>query len=60
MTYPRLRPAGLARAVVRLCIVQGCPERATWTREDSLAAYCPAHIDEWLMAEASIGRRDVE
>lgn len=42
-----------------ICIAPGCVEHATWTREESLHAYCSAHIDEWLMAEASIARRDV-
>lgn len=33
------------------CAVTGCPWYAAATDVETLADYCPAHLDEWLAAE---------
>ena len=40
------------------CIVEDCPWHASWTAVETLADYCPLHVDEWLLSEASIERRE--
>jgi hypothetical protein len=42
---------------VALCIVEGCPDRPTWTTELG-ADYCEAHALEWLRAEAGCPPHD--
>jgi hypothetical protein len=43
---------------VQVCIVEGCTRPPTWAADD-LRDYCDEHATEWLLAEASIERREV-